>query len=149
MTNKEKAIHILPSFVIFIILLILFYHWSDVKLSSSESFDRNTFTFKDSSMIMNRHMGLINHDLFKKMVNSKLANEGCTYTIRGDSVFYRLKTKNTQYFFSQDKEQTEWIRHYKNLPIRIMPDGFGAKLQKIDSVEYILLPYQILVNLAK
>lgn len=90
-------------------------------------------------------MGYINYDRFIKLTKNKLPKDTLNnVTVRGDSVYF--KTRTPHYFFGQNDR---WTRQYKNLPIHITDDGFNAKLTTIDSIRYVFLPYQILVNLAK
>lgn len=76
--------------------------------------------------------------------SSKLP-KGCftasDYSIENDSV--RFIIRDAYQFYGTD-EGKAWIGAYKNLPIHIDKEGFTAKLETIDSVEYVYLPYQIL-----
>lgn len=101
------------------------------------------YTLEDSIMLEQRHMGYITLSKFVKLAQ-KLP-KGCftasDYSIEKDSV--RFIIRDAYQFYGTD-EGKAWIGAYKNLPIHIDEEGFTAKLETIDSVEYIYLPYQIL-----
>lgn len=145
MRRKSKRI-VLSTFIIFIILIIrCIIVQSRVVISPGEGFSENMYMSKDSILIMNRHMGYIRYDRFVNLIKDKLTKAAPTdISVRGDSVYFR--TKYPHYFYGQNDN---WIRQYKNLPIHITNEGFKAKLQTIDTIQYVLIPYQILSNVAK
>lgn len=138
--------YVLSLFTILVVVAVFgIYYIAKVHLLPGVGFGRKTYTSMDSTLIMNRHMGYINYERFVKFSQEKLPN-GClaNISIKGDSVYFT--TLHSHYFFGQNNE---WTKQYKNLPIQITSDGFNAKLSEIDSIQYILLPYQILANIAK
>jgi hypothetical protein len=145
MKKKDKHLSIAIFSILVVVLSCFIFVQSVVELQPGVGFGRHIYTSKDSIMIMNRHMGYINYDLFVKLVQENLPKDSQNVILtQSDSVYF--KTKHTHFFFDQNDK---WTRQYKNLPIHITPNGFSAKLQMIDSVQYVFLPYQILANVAK
>lgn len=146
MRKKRKQFTIAIFAILVVAVMCIAYKQSIVRLSPGVGFNRNTYTAKDSFMIKDRHMGYVNYDRFVQLVRKKLPKDSLVASVKGDSAYFRTKPIYTHYFYSQN---SSWIRQYKNLPIHIRPNGFSAKLETIDSVRYVFLPYQILANLVK
>lgn len=145
MRKKERHIIILIFAILVIIIAYIIIKQARVELSPGKRFDSNIYTSKDSFMIMDRHMGYINYERFANLTKEILLKRSPTdISIQGDSAYF--KTMYPHYFFGQNDD---WTRQYKNLPIHITEDGFSAKLQEIDTVLYVLIPYQILSNVVK
>lgn len=145
MRSKENNIVILFFTVLVIIITGCIIMQSTVKLSPGKGFDRIIYTSTDSTMIMDRHMGYVNYERFVKLTKDVFSNVGkIDISVQGDSAYFN--TKYTHYFYGQNDG---WIEQYKNLPIHISNDGFSAKIQEIDTIQYVFLPYQILSNIAK
>lgn len=110
----------------------------------------NQITDSDLLMVDNRHFGLVNYDKFialassKKILNGRFDGERDVRP-KGDSVF--IKVNNQSLFYGKDSGNF-WKDKYSNNPISISDSGFTAKLEVIDSVPYILIPYQVLISVA-
>ncbi len=145
MKTREKQTIIFIFTILIIVAIILISVQANVSLSPGKGFGREIYTTNDSSLLMDRHIGYINYERFVNLTTknfSKVAS--VSINEQGDSVSF--KSKYPHYFYGQNDE---WIKRYNNLPIHINNDGFTAKLETIDSVKYLLLPYQILSNVAR
>ena len=142
MRRKDKMVIILVMVVAIAIITFFVSKYARVKLMPAKHFVYSEFNAKDSSMIMGRHMGYINYERFVELVKKEIPDT--QISIEGDSACF--STQNLHYYLGQEDD---WTRKYRNIPIHINKDGFSAKLQKIDTVQYVLLPFQILSNVAK
>lgn len=100
-------------------------------------------TLEDSVMLDGRHMGHVTFSKFVELAQKLPRNRftASDYSIEKDSVWFTIR--DPYQFYGTDGGK-KWISSYKNLPIRVTEEGFMAKLETIDSVQYVYLPYHIL-----
>lgn len=147
MRRKEKQSIILCFTIITLVLLYLIFIQSNVEVSGGKGFGRTTYTSKDSMLIADRHMGLVNYKLFSELLTRVCGNDTKINTDE-DSTYIRVS--RPQRIFGQNyKDEGSWLKQYKNLPITITNNGFNARLETKDSVVYIKIPYQLLSNITK
>lgn len=104
---------------------------------------------KDSTLL-DRHYGDVNLAKFIELASRKPRSvfDPANNMVRtGDSITF--STSTPAIFFGSDDNGEWWRNKYKDLPISF-PDehSFRAAVHMIDSVEYIVIPYQILFSLA-
>lgn len=147
MRKKEKEIIIFCFAIVVLVLLFFIFAQAKVEISKGRGFGRTTYTLKDSMLIANRHMGLVNCKLFSELL-TKVCGDGTDIRVDEDSAYFRVS--RPQRIFGQNyKDKESWTKKYKNLPIAITEGGFNARLETKDSVVYVEIPYQLLSNIAK
>lgn len=148
MRKKDKQITILGFAVVVIVIICFIFMQANVDISPGRGFGCTTYTSKDSMLIANRHMGYVNYKLFSELM-TKICRETVTVIEEdGDSAYFSVREPK-DLFGDNYEDKASWIRQYKNLPITVTDKGFNARLETIDSVVYVYIPYQILSNMAK
>lgn len=139
--NKKKTIHITILTIFLIVSVMLVLGIGKVRMHPGVADGMQILG--DSVMLDGRHMGWVNLNKFleKAQKMPKKLFTASDYEIKGDSVVIHVRHKS--YFYGQD-EGRYWIHAYKNIPIRFTDDGFVAAVKKIDTVQYLYIPYQIL-----
>lgn len=145
--NKDRKIILVVFIVIISFIGFCIFTTSTIDINKSEGFNKNTYKDSDTYMIMNRHMGYVNFNLFKDTLRH--LQEKVDIAIEDDSVI--LKSSKIENLLGQNSYNAKehWTEKYQNLPIRKIEGGFKAKLEEIDGVEYILIPYQVISNVIK
>lgn len=147
MRKKEKQLVILLFAIAVLVIICCLFFKAKVEISPGRGFGRNTYTSKDTTLIADRHMGYVNFNRFSELMKQVCVN-GTTIEENGDSAYFSVN-KPQRLFGQNYKDDESWIRQYKNLPITVTDKGFNARLETIDSVVYVYIPYQILSNMAK
>lgn len=147
MRKKEKQLVILLFAIAVLVIICCLFVKAKVEISPGRGFGRNTYTSKDTTLIADRHMGYVNFNRFSELMKQVCVN-GTTIEENGDSAYFSVN-KPQRLFGQNYKDDESWIRQYKNLPITVTDKGFNARLETIDSVVYVYIPYQILSNMAK
>ena len=147
MRKKEKQLVILLFAIAVLVIIYCLFVKAKVEISPGRGFGRNTYTSKDTTLIADRHMGYVNFNRFSELMKQVCVN-GTTIEENGDSAYFSVN-KPQRLFGQNYKDDESWIRQYKNLPITVTDKGFNARLETIDSVVYVYIPYQILSNMAK
>ena len=147
MRKKEKQLVILLYAIAVLVIICCLFVKAKVEISPGRGFGRNTYTSKDTTLVADRHMGYVNFNRFSELMKQVCVN-GTTIEEDGDSAYF-IVNKPQRLFGQNYKDDESWIRQYKNLPITVTDKGFNARLETIDSVVYVYIPYQILSNMAK
>lgn len=147
MRKKEKHLVILLFAIAVLVIICCLFVKAKVEISPGRGFGRNTYTSKDTTLIADRHMGYVNFNRFSELMKQVCVN-GTTIEENGDSAYFSVN-KPQRLFGQNYKDDESWISQYKNLPITVTDKGFNARLETIDSVVYVYIPYQILSNMAK
>lgn len=87
-----------------------------------------------------RQAGWVNLEKFKQICT--VLNISCKKNTLGQVTF---STDKPSHFFGRDK----FLLDKKNLPIKVSDDGcsFTAKLKKENGVDYVFIPYHVLISL--
>lgn len=148
MRKKDKQITILGFAVVVIVIICFIFMQANVDISPGRGFGCTTYTSKDSMLIANRHMGYVNYKLFSELM-TKICRETVTVIEEdGDSAYFSVREPK-DLFGDNYEDKASWIRQYKNLPITITENGFKARLETIDSIVYVYIPYQILSSITR
>ncbi len=103
----------------------------------------------DSTFIDQRHVGYINLTKFLYLANLLIDfNSSTDFKRIGDSVFFNVKNPSEFYHIPEGEGLYKWV-NTPNLPIRVTAEGFYAKVVNKNEKEYVYLPYQILLSIAK
>ncbi len=103
----------------------------------------------DSTLIDQRQVGYINLTKFLELADQSIDfNSSTDFEKIGDSAFFRVKNPSEFYRIPEGEGLYKWV-HTPNLPIRVTSEGFYAKVETKNEKEYVYLPYQILLSIAK
>jgi len=98
----------------------------------------------DSTMIESRQIGNISLDKFIGLALQASKSDFDTTCVKRNSDSILIIVKQPKMFFGADAGKW-WTKKYSNSPIRILDNNsFKAKVNKINTKEYIYIPYQIL-----
>ena len=151
----RKHIWVIISFVLFFaVILLAVYIEPGVKPVTYKSFE---FELAEGAMLDSdnefheRYVGYVNLDKFKELVEKANKKDyGIKYgrpgLLKTDSITFK-SPKSADVFMGDDT----LLLKYKKLGISIGDGGhsFTAKVEKFDGVEYIYIPYHVLVSLAR
>ena len=151
----RKHIWVIICFVLFFaVILMAAYMEPGVTPVTYKSFE---FELKEGAMLNSdnefdeRYAGYVNLDKFKELVDkANIKNYGLSYDRPGlfktDSITFK-STKSADVFFGDDA----LLLKYKELGIDVGEDrmSFTAHVETFDGVEYVYIPYHVLVSLAR
>lgn len=153
---KKKITKIIIICSVFIVASLCIYSTSRPKLTTIDYKVKNYDLASIDSLILedNRHCGWVNLERFIGLTSQQgtryFDDQSCVKREK-DSVVISINPTRQQVFFGTDDGQ--WWRkdrNYANLPITFPTESsFKARVKQEDGVEYIYIPYQILVSLAE
>ena len=145
---RKKAVFFSVGSLIFVAIVIAL--WATPSLNDNKVFEKSASIKQDSTILHNdRQCGNVNLNKFIALASGKPRNVfDPSHHIRRTEDSITFSTSLPSIFFGQDNGKW-WKSRYKNLPISF-PDNnsFTAAVCKKDSIEYIYIPYEILMCLA-
>ena len=135
--------------LILLILLILF-SWITIMCfvmpkGGQNDFQTQMIHISDEKLYGPRQCGWVNLKLFSDYAKSK--DPSFTFSEKENSVGFSTLSCD-RYFGANGVESNMIIKYSSSLSISIDSNGFEAKKETIDSIDYVYIPYIILSNLS-
>lgn len=146
--KKNKIIILFGACVLSIVAVLWVKKATNVTLNPGKTSTYLNY-HSDSTLIDQRHVGYINLTKFLELANQLIDfNSATDFEKIDDNAFFKIKNPSEFYRIPEGEGLYKWV-NTPNLPIRVTSEGFYAKVETKNEKEYVYLPYQILLSVAK